>query len=53
MGAFYFATNSFKKALYQFTEALAIYSLFLGDDHADTLEARAALNDVKDLAGAQ
>ena len=46
LGTFYFATNAFAKAKYQFTEAHKVYQAFLGADHPETKEAKAALDDV-------
>ncbi len=46
LGTFYFAMNAFAKAKYQFAEAHKVYQAFLGADHPDTKEAKAALDDV-------
>ena len=46
LGSFYFATSSFSRAKFQYTEALRVYSLFLGDDHPDTQEVKTALQEV-------
>ncbi|XP_053394800.1 uncharacterized protein LOC123525710 isoform X2 [Mercenaria mercenaria] len=46
LGAFYFGTNYFAKARYQFEEAYKVLQSFLGDDHPDTLAAKQAKDSV-------
>ncbi|KAL4237051.1 hypothetical protein ACF0H5_005435 [Mactra antiquata] len=46
LGAFYFGTNYFGKAKYQFNEAHRIFTSFLGDQHPDTVAAKKALDTV-------
>ena len=46
LGTYYVATNYFAKAKFQFTEALAIFNSFFGEDHPDVKAAKAALSDL-------
>ncbi|CAG2192362.1 unnamed protein product [Mytilus edulis] len=46
LGAFYFGTNHFEKARFQFTESYKIHVMFLGDNHPDTVAVKEALNTV-------
>lgn len=48
LGAFYFGTNHFAKARYQFEEAYQVLQAFLGDDHPDTVAAKQAWDSVKE-----
>lgn len=43
LGTFYFATNYFAKAKYQFQGAYNTYKAFLAEDHPDTQAAQKAL----------
>lgn len=47
LGAFYFGTNHFAKARYQFEEAYQVLQAFLGEDHPDTVAAKKARDSVK------
>ncbi|ELU12330.1 hypothetical protein CAPTEDRAFT_96933 [Capitella teleta] len=49
LGAFYLATNCFLRAKFQLNEALKIFETFLGSDHVETLEAKAALAECQDM----
>ncbi|XP_061175870.1 uncharacterized protein LOC133184810 [Saccostrea echinata] len=46
LGTFYFATNYYAKAKFQFQEACNIYQAFLSEDHPDTKAAKQALEAV-------
>lgn len=46
LGTFYFATNYFAKAKFQFQEAYHVYRAFLSEDHPDTQAAKKALEAV-------
>ncbi|XP_052059702.1 uncharacterized protein LOC127700331 [Mytilus californianus] len=49
LGAFYFGTNHFAKAKYQFTESYRVYVLFLGEDHPETKAVKQALDAVSSM----
>lgn len=47
LGAFYFATNMYQKANFQFTEALRVFEMFLGTEHEHTIASKEALKKLK------
>ena len=49
LGTFYFGTNHFAMAKYQFNESYHIHKTFLGEDHADTKVVKAALDEVSKM----
>jgi len=46
LGAFYFATNSFARAKFQFSEATRILRTFLGPTHPDTIDSQKSLDEM-------
>ena len=51
LGAFYFGTNHFARAKYQFNESYKIHKIFLGDDHLDCNVIKQALDEVSKMTG--
>ena len=49
LGAFFYATNYFARAKYQFTESHRIFLAFVGPDHKDTIDAKLALDEVSQM----
>ena len=49
LGAFYFGTNFFSKAKFQFEESYRVLTAFLGAEHQDTKAAKEALDTVSKM----